>query len=74
MIQINYRVLITKEPQMTGPRDEFTPYWLQTAMPFGTTPVPPWLSVRIPRPPPDYLELAVLGAGTGEQTDENPHT
>jgi hypothetical protein len=51
MIQINYRVLITKEPQMTGPRDEFTPYWLQTAMPFGTTPVPPWLSVRIPRPP-----------------------
>jgi hypothetical protein len=41
---------------MTGPRDEFTPYWLQTAMPFGTTPLPPWLSVRIPRPMPDYLD------------------
>ena len=41
---------------MTDPRNEFTPYWLQTAVPFGTTPQPPWHSVRIPQPMPDYLD------------------
>jgi hypothetical protein len=53
--------LITKETQMTGSRDEFTPYWLQTAIPFGTTPLPPWLSVPIPRPAIDHLDGSNYG-------------
>jgi hypothetical protein len=49
---------------MTNRRDEFTPYWLQTAVPFGAAQLPPWLSVRIPRPAPDDLE----GSRDGEAT------
>jgi hypothetical protein len=49
---------------MTDPRDEFTPYWLQNAVPLRTTPQPPWHSVRIPRPTPDYLDGGSYWAST----------
>jgi hypothetical protein len=33
---------------MNGPRDDFRPYWLQTAVPFGTASEPPSVSARTP--------------------------
>jgi len=58
---------------MTGARDEFTPYWLQTAVPFGMASEPPWLRVPIPRPTPDYLDgSSYWGSRAASQARPSP--
>src|SRR5690349_24370290 len=51
---------MTKEGyEMTDPRDELRPYWLQTIAPFGTTAQPSWLPSAPPTQPGiDHLEAA----------------
>jgi hypothetical protein len=55
---------------MTSPRDEFIPYWLQTAVPFDMASQPPWLRVPIPRPAPSDLD----GSSNGEAAPASAET